>query len=207
VADDEPNEFQKILAETGPYHLRPNSDRVDVERFIGRYLVDWGYVEFYLALTISAWTSGIRNVQRAFITQSAHSKINFLRGLLPPSWQAGAALTRHLEDGNSFRNALAHSNVAMGGFDGERQRGWHLWNVKGRDARLDIPAEVRAEKLARVAVLREAVMALMREEFLAKDADLSSLSLSQTIIDAPGEWETREEWEQFKQTAREMFPR
>lgn len=206
---EEPNNFQTILSETPrPDLVESERQRAEIERFIGRYMVDWGYVDFFMSMSINAWVTprSLGNLQRAMLTQSTSSKINFLRGLLPETWVSGAALIRHLEDGNHYRNALAHSNLAMGGFDGERQRGWHLWNVRGREIRLDLPEEERSDRLARVSVLREAVGLLMRDELRSASGDQDQVSLSSLIIQRPGTWHTWEEWEHFARMAREMFP-
>lgn len=206
---EEPNKFQVILSETPhPDLVESEQQRAEIERFIGRYMVDWGYAEFFMSMSINAWVTprGLGNLQRAMLTQSTSSKINFIRGLLPETWVSGASLIRHLEDGNQYRNSLAHSNLAMGGFDGERQRGWHLWNVRGRDIKLDLPAEERSDRLARVSVLRQAIGLLMHDEIRSATGDLDQVSLSSLIIQQPGTWHTWEEWEQFTRMAREMFP-
>ncbi|KRA24072.1 hypothetical protein ASD65_06260 [Microbacterium sp. Root61] len=206
---EEPNRFQIILSETRRTDLvESERQRAEIERFIGRYMVDWGYVEFFMSISIDAWVTprSIGNLQRAMLTQPTSSKINFIRGLLPETWVSGAALIRHLEDGNQYRNSLAHSNLAMGGFDGERRRGWHLWNVRGRDIRLDLPEEERNDRLARVSVLREAVRLLMHDEIRSASGDLDLISLSSLIVQQPGTWHTWEEWGHFTRVACEMFP-
>lgn len=204
--ENAPTDLQTILSETPYLNLvHSQRERAGIERFIGRYIVEWGYVEFFMAMAISAWSHG-DHLQRAMISQPARRKIDRLRDLLPSSWDAGTALIGHLEEGNSYRNALAHSNLAMSGHDGERARSWHLWNVKGRDVRVDIPPEEQANRLARVRVMREAVTVLMMEEVLRAHADLNDVRLSAIITRQPGVWDTWEEWERFVRTAVEMFP-
>lgn len=206
---EEPNKFQVILSETPrPDLLESERQRAEIERFIGRYMVDWGYVEFYMSMSINAWVTprSLGNLQRAMLTQPTSSKINFLRGLLPGTWNSGAALIRHLEDGNQYRNSLAHSNLAVSGFDGERQHGWHLWNVRGRDMKLDLPERERSDRLARVSVLREAVGLLMHDEIRTASGELDHISLASLIIQQPGTWHSWEEWGHFARMAREMFP-
>lgn len=206
---EEPNKFQVILSETPrPDLVESERQRREIERFIGRYMVDWGYVEFFMSMSINAWATprSLGNLQRAMLTQPTSSKINFIRGLLPEAWVSGAALIRHLEDGNHYRNSLAHSNLAVSGFDGERRRGWHLWNVRGRDMKLDLPDQERSDRLARVRILREAVGLLMHDEIRSASGDLDQVSLSSLIIQQPGTWHTWEEWRHFTSTAREMFP-
>lgn len=205
MSDAEPNEFQ-IIREESPFPDQYEAEWAQVERFIGKYVIDWNHIEFFLSMGIAAKARGVPNLQRALTTQPARNKIEFLRGILPPTWDEGGRLLAHLEEGNSFRNALAHSSLAMGGFDGTRQRGWHLWNVKGRDARLDIPHEVRTDRLARVAVLKQAVVAIMDDDYMSADIDPNALSLAERVLRAPGGWSTRKDWELFRETALEMFP-
>lgn len=84
-------------------------ERQFIEGFVGGCVIEWGCVNFFRSIAISAWsTPGDRGAQQRIVQTS--------------------------------------------GQDGDRAYGWHLWNVRGKQARLGLGATVMAARRAGVSV-------------------------------------------------------
>jgi hypothetical protein len=184
-------------------------ERRELEEHVGHFIVTWGFVDFILSMTVSAWAGPGRGqrLQHALFGQRLSPKVEMLEALLPEDWRDGKTLIFHLKEGNAYRNTIAHHTLAMGGQDGDKSYGWHFWKIVGTKRKhLEVDPRSIVEQNLKADILREAVGALMQEQFVAEGADLNSKSLADAICNTPGQWDTRADFDAFRAKTRSMFP-
>jgi hypothetical protein len=194
--------------------LRPDVEKSEAERKvieqqIGQYVANWAYVDYWLGMSIASWANPTApgNIRLAIETMNTRSKIEFLKALIPAAWTAGGALIRYLTEGNIYRNQLAHSHLAVRGWNGSKELGWHLWKSMSKPHRLelDVP-ELRTNEL-KVSVIWQALLAMGSSEYAGKSADeLNRQPVLPFILDAPGVWDNDDDRADFVATAKRMFP-
>lgn len=204
------NDFHSILSEgRRPDLVKSENERREIEQQVGAYIITWGFVDWALSMAVSVWARSERSgpIQEFISPQATAMKIELLASFFPTEWRNGARLIDALKRANTHRNLLAHSNLAMGGWDGEKSWGWHFWNLKGkREKRLEIDPRMMNAHIRTAKILQAAMIAILGDAFLERDADLNAVSLANAIIDAPGHWETTDDQRQFQAAAKKMFP-
>lgn len=208
---NETNPLHTILSQgTRPDIEASEIQRRAIERHVGRYIVRWGYIDLFLGIAVAAWERGTNphSSEKVVSKLRTADKIKRLRAAIPDRWVDGQRMLDELIKGNNYRNALAHSNLAMGGQHGGKAYGWHFWNVRGRDVAIELDPSFMASQDLHSEVMFLAATIIMGEHYLGKaqSADLDAISLSDLIIASPGTWETVAHHDVFILRAREMFP-
>jgi len=201
-----PNEFQSILTHPRGARLRQKElERRAVERYVGHFIVTWSFVDFELTLAV-AHLAGER--QKKWAAKTPADKIKKLSELLPEHWTDGAALIALLERGNDLRNALAHSNLAMGGWDGERSLEWHFVDLaKELRLRIELDEGVMAQHSLDADIAREAVSAVMGERAdSARAGDDPGFKIAPLIKASPGQWDDDAHFRSYMARVDELFP-
>lgn len=205
------SEFHTILSEgLRPEVVESQQERHRIEQQVGAYIVAWGYVDFVLSVAASNWANPTNPgaLQSFLMPQSTSMKIDLLGSLIPDAWRDGQRLLDQLRAANSHRNVLAHSNLGMGGWNGERALGWHFWNIRGkRERTLEIDGTMMSGHVLTAQVLQEAVASSMAAQFVKPTGDINEVSLADAIIQTPGTWATPDDLAAFQNAARRMFPR
>jgi hypothetical protein len=192
-----------------PDIVRKEQERRLIEQHVGRFIITWGHLDLTLSMTVAARANpaGAGVLQRNFFEMQTFTKIGFLQSLIHPEWSDGGRLVNLLTEGNKYRNHLAHPLLAMGGYHGDREHGWHLWkpNKDGGTLNLDDAEMLTKERDARIATA--GVAALMRDEFIHARTlhDWQALALGETILQSPGTWATEKEYDAFCHRVESLF--
>lgn len=189
--------------------VRKEQERRLIEQHVGRFIITWGHLDLTLSMTVAARANPAHPgaLQRNFFEMQTFTKIGFLQSLIHPEWSDGGRLINLLMEGNKYRNQLAHPLLAIGGYHGDREQGWHLWkpNKDRGTLNLDDAEMLTKERDARIATA--GVAALMRDEFIHARTlpDWEALALGETILQSPGTWATENEYDGFCHRVESLF--
>jgi len=186
--------------------------RAAIEQHIGKCITIWAHIDYFLLMCIEHWTWRVLGEKYTSRDSRSSARIRALARLLPAEWSEGQMLVAQLREANRYRNALAHGGIAVGGMDGERRLGWHLYYAgvgapaERMGQRTELHADQMRDRELDARVLQEAVMVLLRDEYVPPEGRPESHPFIQTLGSTGTTWSNRDELTRFRNRVALMFP-